>query len=151
MKKSLFLFCILFSSITLWAQKVTEKDLQGNWKLVTYEVNGAILDVESGKVTLTQNDSPLMASMGNKLKSDMESYAQGLRMSILEITGNNFYQVIIDNARNGEFSISEKNDVQVINVKFDNGKSDEIPFKITDGKLYFFNFQSPKKYIYIKL
>lgn len=151
MKNLLLIVFTFFLSITLWAQKATEKDLQGNWKLITYEVNGASLDVDSGKVTLTQNDNPLMAAMSNKLIADMEGYAEGLRMSSLEITGNTFNQVIIDNVRNGEFTISEKDGAQVINAKFDNGKKDEIPFKIIEGKLYLFNFQSPKKYIYKKL
>ena len=151
MKNLFFIVCTLFLPISLWAQKATEKDLQGNWKLITYEVNGASLDVESGKVTLTQTDNALMAAMSNKLTSDMERYAEGLKTSTLEITGNTFYQVVIDNVRNGEFTLSEKNGTQVMNAKFDNGKNDEIPFKIIDGKLYLFNFQNPKKYIYKKV
>src|SRR4051812_46986631 len=101
MKKSLTIFCMLLLSVSVWAQKATEKDLQGNWKLITYEVNGAILDVASGKVTLTKNDEPLMAAMAGKLTADMESYAEGLRTSSLEIVGNNFNQIVVDSVRNG--------------------------------------------------
>jgi hypothetical protein len=136
----------------LWAQKLTEKDLQGNWKLITYAVSGASLDVETGKVTLSEADgSPLMAAMGIKLKTDMEAYAEGLRVSSLEIIGNTFNQVIVDIARNGSFTITEKGDQQFIAAKFDDGSSDNIPFKIIDGKLYLLSSQSPKQYVYSKL
>lgn len=150
MKNLFCIACLFFFASALWAQKATEKDLQGNWKLVTYEVTGASLDVESGKVTLTDTKNPLLAPLGNKLTTDMQGYAQGLRMSTLEIVGNNFNQTIIDNVRNGAFTIAEKNGEQVIIAKFDNGHSDEIPFKFIDGKLCLFNFYSPKKYIYSK-
>jgi hypothetical protein len=151
-KNFLFTFCLFLLMAPLWAQKATEKDLQGNWKLITYAVSGASLDVETGKVTLNEGDgSPLMAAMGIKLKTDMEAYAEGLRVSSLEITGNNFYQVIVDFARNGSFTITEKNDQQFISAKFDDGSGDDIPFKIIDGKLYLLSSQSPKQYVYSKL
>lgn len=133
-----------------WAQKATEKELQGNWKLVTYVVEGASLDIQTGKVTLGKAESQLQAALGVKLKSDMEAYAEGLRQSSLEISGNNFNQVVVDIVRNGPFVITEKNGQQFISAKFDDGSSDNIPFKFVDGKLYLLHSKSPKQYIYEK-
>jgi hypothetical protein len=150
--KSFFLTLIaILSMLSLCAQNATQNDLQGDWKLVTYVVKGASLDVQTGQVTLSKPESALMEAMGERLKADMESYAGGLRVSSLEIAGNNFDQVVGDTARNGPFTIVEKNGQQYISAKFDNGTSDQIPFKIFDGKLYLSNFDGLKQYIYEKL
>ncbi|PZR14577.1 MAG: hypothetical protein DI539_18860 [Flavobacterium psychrophilum] len=152
MKNFLLTLGIILFSIPMWAQKHTPKDLQGNWKLVTYNVQGASLDVTTGKAILTEkNDSPLMAAMGGKLIADMESYAEGLRMSTLEITENNFSQVVVDFMRNGPYTITEKNGQQFISASFDDGTKDDIAFKFIDGKLCLFSLKGPKQYIYKKL
>jgi hypothetical protein len=150
--KSFFLTLTAFLfMLPLWAQKATEKDLQGNWRLITYAVQGASLDVQSGQVTLDKPDSTLMAAMTVNLKADMEAYAEGLRQSSLEIVGNNFNQVIVDFVRNGPFTLGEKNGHQVITAHFDNGTSDDVPFEIVNGKLHLSNSQGNKRYIYEKI
>lgn len=151
MKKILYTLFLSFFITLTWAQKATQQDLQGKWKLVTYAVSGAILDIETGKATVAETDNALQAAMGVKLKADMESYAEGLRMSELEISGNNFYQVIADFARNGPFTITEKDGQQYISASFDNGTTDSIPFKIIEGKLVLQNTQGNKQYVYSKL
>lgn len=151
MKKSILILSALFFLAPLWAQKATLKDLQGKWKLIIYNVQGASLNVVTGKAVVTDNTGPLMAAMSGKLISDMEMYTEGLRMSTLEIEGNNFSQVIVDFMRNGPFTIIEKDGRQFISGKFDDGTTDEIPFKIVDGNLYLSSLKGPKEYIYRKL
>lgn len=153
MKNFLFALVAFLLTAPMWAQKYTTKDIKGNWKLVTYNVHGASLDVMTGKAVLTEkmDDSPLMAAMGPKLIGDMESYTDNLRMSSLEITENTFTQIIFDFMRNGTYKLTEENGQQFISADFDNGTKDEIAFKFIDGKLCLFSVKGPKQYIYTKL
>ena len=150
MKNFLLTICAFFIFVPLWAQKVTQEDLQGNWKLVTYIVPGATLDIVTGKVTMSEQKNPMDVAVAAKLKADMESYAPGLSQAALEIKGNNFYRVFYDVVNNGPFTIINKTDHQVISASFDDGTTAEIPFRIKDGKLYTTNLEKSKLYIYEK-
>ena len=150
MKNFLLTICVFFISTPLWAQKATQQDLQGNWKLITYMVPGASLDVATGKVTLSESTTPIAASMSAKLKADMESYTEMLQLSTLEIKGNNFYRVFYDVVNNGTFTIIDKKEYQIMSTNFDDGTSAEIPFQIKEGKLYTTNLDKSKMYIYIR-
>ena len=145
MKKSFLIICTLFCFAASWAQKVTQKDLQGKWKLISYSIPNATLNVETGEVTLTVvNDATA------SLKTDMEGFAEDLKATYIEIEGNNFYQIVIDSVKNGPFTLGEKDGMQSINAVFDDGTQEQLPFELKDGKLHFKNYGS-KIYVYKKV
>ena len=145
MKKSLFIICTLLCFAASWAQKVTEKELQGKWKLISYTVTNATLDVETGKVTVV-NPNDTSAS----LKKDLEGFADDLKTAYIEIQGNNFYQIITDAVKNGPFTLDEKNGIQSINAAFDDGTNEQLPFIMKEGNLHF-KLRHNKTYVYKKV
>jgi len=151
MKKIFFTLSMFIFVTSAWAQKLTEKDLQGNWKLIKYEVGGISLDIPTGKATMEKTSDPLAAAMGMQMIGEMEGYTESLSMATLEIKGNNFSQLISSHMRNGPFTIIEKDGQQFISATFDNGSSDQIPFSIIDGNLYLLHSTKPKKYIYARI
>lgn len=145
MKKSFLIICALFCFAASWAQKVTQKDLQGKWKLISYSIPNATLNVETGEVTLAVvNDATV------SLKTDMEGFAEDLKATYIEIEGNNFYQIVLDSVKNGPFTLGEKDGMQSINAIFDDGTQEQLPFELKDGKLHFKNYGS-KIYVYKKV
>ncbi|MCO6148279.1 hypothetical protein [Flavobacterium sp. NRK1] len=138
--------CMIF--MTAWAQKFTEKDLQGKWKLVTYSTVNASLDIATGKATVTETGKSLGSAMEPRIKADIEVYAENLKIAYLEIEGNNFMQVLFDIVKAGPFTIKDKDNYQVLDAKFDDGTKGLIAFTIKDEKLYLTYMGNGKTYIY---
>jgi hypothetical protein len=136
--------------ISLRAQKSTLNDLQGKWNLVTYAVINASLDVTTGQVKLAEGAKTLGEGIADQLKSDMESYTDKLKTAYVEIEGNNFTQLIFDSIKVGTFTLSEKDNYQVMDAKFDDGTSGSFYFVIQQEKLVLYFPLSHKTYAYLK-
>lgn len=145
----LTLTCFLLA-LPAFSQKLTQKDLQGKWVLVTYSTINASLDVTTGKATVTDTGKSLGPEFGQRIIADMESYAENLKIATLEISGNHFEQVVYDVVKAGPFTIEDKEPNQILNAAFDDGTNASMMVGMKEGKLYLGYPKTGKSYVYAR-
>ena len=148
--KIIFLISTFFLEFTAQSQNLTEKDIQGKWILTKYNTTNASLDIKTGKVTLEKSAFTFGDDTANKLKNDMESYAEQLKTAYVEIDGNNFTQLISDAILVGTYTIESKEGYQVLSAKFDNGNSGSMHIMLKNGLLTLSHPGRGKTYVYKK-
>lgn len=153
--KNLFLalaFTTGLFTTSVSAQKVTEKELQGNWKLSTYVAYGASLNVETGEVTVPKEiEKSTNPGILKQIKDNMSQLKEQLKTSYIYITGNNFRQIIADEVKDGPFTLKEGKGSYVIAANFDDGTSSNIPVSINDkGQLHIKNNINKQEFIYTR-
>src|SRR5687768_16969150 len=71
--KKLMLFCVLALTMAVQAQKkITEKDLQGSWKLVSYTDGQVVINAEEGTFAFTKEYEA--SASPDELKKDKDFY-----------------------------------------------------------------------------
>lgn len=102
-------FC--FITVTASAQKVTEKDLQGTWKLTSFNTDGIEIDITTGVVTVSEEvKSQLSPEAIDNIKAGMREVMEPLSMWYVYITGSSIRQAVGPEQEQGTFTIADKND-----------------------------------------
>lgn len=153
--KNLFLtiaFIACMFTTTVSAQKVTEKELQGNWKLSTYIAYGTSLNVETGEVTASKEvEISTNPQLLQQIKDNMSQVREQLKTAYIYITGNNFRQIIADEVKDGPFTLKESKGTFVIAANFDDGTSSNMPVSIDNkGHLHLKNNIKKQEFIYTR-
>jgi hypothetical protein len=126
----------------LWAQKYTQAEIQGKWKLVTYITSEATLDLTTGKATV---DDIVAAKYGPEYTAELikktEALTEKLRLSYLEIDGAKFALLVNDVVRSGTYKIKkDKKNKQIIQATFLDTSQSTVPFIMKDGNIVLENY-----------
>lgn len=143
-----FIVCLFTTFVS--AQKITEKDLQGNWKLTTYISYGASLDVETGEITIPKEiEATTNPGILEQIKGNMAQFKEQLKTSYIYITGNNIRQIMADQVKDGPFTLKENKGFYAIAANFDDGTSKNIPVSINSkGQLHVKDNRTQQEFIY---
>lgn len=151
MRKFIFAFVACIFALFASAQKITEKDLQGNWKLTGLITAGIALDVRTGKITNSKEaEITIPPDAFTIIKDNIKQYGGSLNNSYTNITGNSIKQVLGDITKNGTFMLKDYKKIQLISIKNDDGTNTEIPIKIVNERLYITNPKNKQELIYNK-
>ena len=138
MKKILY-FCLaacLFTTMA-FAQKITARELEGNWKMTGFSTQGIGFDLQTQEVIVSpEMKAQLSPEAMTGLKEGMKQAVEPMKASYVNFTGNNLKLVVGPETENGTFTLAEKNGKQVLVVKNADGTSDEVPIAYKDKKLY---------------
>ncbi len=133
------LLAFLATAITVQAQKVTEGDLLGTWKLVSYKDEQVTIDAIKGTYVLDAEYKENLTPA--ELKEEEHNYAimtkQYKGASITFEGGNTAKQVIGEETYSGTYRLETENKVTEIVVTSEEGEEEEpAVISIKDNKLY---------------
>ena len=154
--KNLIYMCLaicMFTSIAT-AQKVTQKDLQGTWKMTSFIAGGLIVDVPTEKISLKPEvESQLTPEQKKQFNDEMSLAMEMFKESYAYIEGNTIKQTMGGQEQKGTFTIKDKDGKQYL-VLTENaeGPSEDMLVSIKDKKLYLTQGQESEKaeFVYIK-
>ncbi len=136
MKKLTYLFVAFCLTTVASAQKLTEKDIQGTWKLVSLEAAGMKIDVPTEKVTFSPE---MQAQMSPELQQQAQAEIGGamemFKESFAYIEGKSMRQAMGPEEAKGTFEIAQKDGKSVMTYTMDDGVVEEIAVSMVDKKL----------------
>lgn len=143
MRKLIYLFALFLISISATAQKkITNQDIQGNWKLAGYNQNGITLDVTTGAVTISQEmKNQVSPDMMSQIDQSVKEILEPLRASEVTFTGNNVSQNMGGQKKNGTYTIKDKDGHQVMTTAWSDTTTSETTVWIKDQQLYIFKYE----------
>lgn len=151
MKKLMYacLALCLFTTIAS-AQKITQKDLQGNWTLLGLESGPVYFDLVKKDIIIA---AEIKGQMPPEALAEMRTALAMLEGSYLEVKDNNLTMTLGVEGENGTFVLTEKDNKQIITVTFENGTADDSEIFIKDKQLHiaqYANGQKESEFVYVK-
>ncbi len=137
MKKVLYLFVAVCLSTVASAQKLTDKDIQGTWKLAALEASGMKIDVAGEKVVLSpEMEAQLTPEAKEQMNAGMAQAMEMFRESYAYVEGKNLRQTMGPEEQKGTFVMAQKDGKNVITLTKEDGTTEEIVATIVDKKLH---------------
>lgn len=134
MKKIIFLALISFIGITATAQKATEKDVQGKWKMISFAADDVTIDILAEKFTLAPElEKSLTPAQKEEMELSMQMGIEMLKEAYASFEGTKFSQVVGPETQTGSFFMKDGNSMVSIN---DNGEVIDLVATIVDKKLH---------------
>jgi hypothetical protein len=154
MKKLIYLLAVCCISLSALAQKITDKDLQGNWKLTGYNQNGITVDVLTGAITVSeemkaQTSPEMMGQIDESIKESLEA----LRVSNVTFTGNTIKQNRGGREQNGTYTLKHSDGRLVMITAWSDQTTSETTVWIKDTQLYIFKYEQGQsaEFVYNKV
>lgn len=154
--KKLIIMCLaicMFTSIAT-AQKVTEKDLQGTWKMTSFIGGGLIVDVPLNNISLKPEvESQLTPEQKKQFNDERELAMEMFKESYAYIDGNSIRQTMGGKEQKGSFTLKEQDGKQYLVLTESEGSATEnIEVSMKDKKLYLTQGAENEKaeFVYVK-
>lgn len=143
MKKFIYLLAIcLIMSVSAIAQKITDKDLQGSWKLTGFNQNGITLDLATGTVTVSEEmKAQLSPEMMGQIDESVKQVLEPLRASNVTFTGQSIMQNMGGQEKSGTYTIKESDGRQIMTTLWTDNTNSETTVWIKDQQLYIFRYE----------
>jgi hypothetical protein len=152
--KKIFLLCLfVFISAAASAQKVTEKDLQGNWKMTAFNAGGINVDVATEKITLSKEmEGKVTPQQQQQMQAQMAQAMTIFKTSSVSVAGNSFNQTMGQQQQKGTFTLKEKEGKQYLMLTQENGTVEELNVAISGKMLHIGQGDATKgaTFVYIK-
>ena len=136
--KKLFLLlaaCMLTAAAT--AQKITQKDLQGTWKLASFSVSGLSLDVATENITFSKEmQAKYPGEALEQIKLSMLESVEGFKTARTYVEGSTIRQVVGPDEDKGTFTITDKGTEQFIVISNPEGIAAEMQIFFKDKQLH---------------
>lgn len=150
MRKLIYLFVVCSLTTVATAQKVTEKELQGNWKLAGLNANGITLDMKTETVTISEElKAQLTPDMITQINDGMKQAVTPLKNSSTVFTGSNVKQIIAGQEKSGTYTVASKDNVQSISYKWSDGTTTEEEVSLKDKQLLLTKSQQGQSAVFI--
>lgn len=152
-KKIVFLLLSCGLALTASAQKLTQKDIQGTWKLAGFNVEGVYLDVVKEDVTFSKElEAKYPEIAREQIKLGMLENIEGFQSARTYIDGNNIKQTMGPEEDKGTFTIATKGADQFIIISNPEGATDELKAFFKDKQLHMIQKDEEQEveFIYVK-
>lgn len=118
------------------AQKLTEKDIQGTWKMVSLDAPQMKIDVATEKIVLSpEMEAQMTPEMKQQMEAGMAEAFEVFKESYAYVEGKNLRQAMGPEERKGTFVIAQKDGKNVMTFTTADGTSEEIIVALADKKL----------------
>lgn len=152
MKQLLLFLSICLSTTVAYTQTITPQDLQGTWKLVSFDVSGVLVDVVNARVTFTPElQGSVPAEELEKIKAGMIQSMDAFKAANTVFTGNRITQTMGPKVNTGKFAIENVGEKQFLFIS-ENGNEDDVKIYM-EGKLLHFvqaDDEHPVNFAFIK-
>jgi hypothetical protein len=138
MKKLFYLSLALcfFTALTS-AQKVTQKDLQGKWKLTYFKADGLEFDIVKEKITISDEAKDVLPpEMLQQLQGNSTDALAPFKEAYAVFLGDKLQQILGPEVKECAYTITEKDGQQFIHATFEDGATDDTAVAIKDKQLY---------------
>lgn len=138
MKKNLFLALALCLATTFaFAQKITNKDLQGHWNMVAFSAQGVQYEFASGQVEIpAEMKSQVDAQTLESIKGGMKQAADQFKGAYADFDGASIKMGMATSSETNLYTLTEKDGAQYLTLKQKDGSTREMPVVFKDKKLY---------------
>jgi len=138
MKKLIALcFTMCFFTAIGTAQKLTQKDLQGTWKMERFSANGIVIDLWAATITLSPElEKQLTAEQKKDIQSGMAQVMEVFKESYAYVDGNNLRQTMGPQEQKGTFTVKDQDGKQFLAFTSEAGVAEDMAVSIKDKKLY---------------
>lgn len=140
--KNLIYLCLAFCMATTvgFAQKLTDKDLQGTWNLVGLDVlssQGIYFDLANDDVKFSEEvEAQAPPEAIAQAKESMAPTIAALKQMKMIVNGNEIKQTMPGDEEKGVYSIVNEDDAQKLKIIFADGTGDTANLYMKDKKLY---------------
>jgi len=135
---------------TASAQKLSNTDLQGEWKLSALDNNGAHVDIISGEITISPElKTQLTPDMISQISDGLKQSITKLKVSDVVFTGNNVKQNMAGKEKKGTFTIMEQEGKQHASFNWDNNTTSESSIWIKNKQLHIQKFEQGQIFEFI--
>jgi uncharacterized protein YdeI (BOF family) len=142
MKKLIYLVAVFCISLSALAQKLTDKDLQGNWKLTGFNQNGVTLDVATGAVSVSEEmKTQISPELMSQIDKSVQQILEPLRASSVTIAGNSIKQNMAGQEKTGTYVLKESDGRLVMATSWSDKTTSETTVWIKDKQLYIFKYE----------
>jgi len=152
MKQLIALFTVALFATVAHAQKITPQDLQGTWKLVSFDVSGVLVNVTNAKITFSPElQKSVPAEELEKIKANMMQSMDAFKAASTVFEGNKITQTMGPKVNTGKFAIQDVGEKQFLFIN-ENGNEDDVKIYM-DGKLLHFiqaDDEHPVNFAFIK-
>ena len=138
MKKLIYMCLALcvFTTIAS-AQKLTQNDLQGTWKMTSFSSEGIHVDVPTEKVTMSKElESQLTAEMKQQIELSVLQSMEALKESFAYFNGNSIRQTMGPQEQAGTFTMKEADGKQFLALTLADGTTEDIAIVMKDKSLH---------------
>jgi hypothetical protein len=142
----------MFTTIAT-AQKVTEQDLQGTWKMTNFSAGGLMVDVPANKITLKPElESQLTPEQKQQMEEQMDLAMEMFKESYAYIEGKNLRQTMGGQEQKGTFTLKDQDGKQYIVLTVAEGATEDMLVSIKDKKLMISQGEGAEaaEFVYIK-
>jgi hypothetical protein len=135
--KKLFLFMTFSVVLAAQAQEVTEKSLEGNWKICAFDVNGIYWDFKTDAVRLPAEYANLGESQKEALIADIKTGLTDHKNGTFIIKGNYLEQNMAGQEASGSYTIEKKDGKDYLRIVNDDAAktTDIVQVTLKDGKM----------------
>ncbi|MFL9838680.1 hypothetical protein ABS768_14305 [Flavobacterium sp. ST-75] len=153
--KNLIYLCLAFCMATTvgFAQKITDKDLQGTWNLVALDAlssQGIYLDLANNDVKFSEEvQAQAPAEALAQAKESMAPTIDMLKQMKMIVNGNEIKQSVPGDEQTGIYSIVNEGEMQKLKIIYADGTDDNVEFYMKDKKLHV-NLGEDGLFIYAK-
>ncbi len=137
MKKLIYLFVACCICSVASAQKVSEKDLQGSWKLAAFNASGIYLDLATGLVTVSEElKSQLTPDIMEQINEGMKQATEQLKNSTTVFSGNTVEQKIGGKEKKGTYTLKDEAGMQTLTATWGDATTSEMVVFVKDNQLH---------------
>ncbi|MDV6168790.1 hypothetical protein R1T16_10160 [Flavobacterium sp. DG1-102-2] len=137
MKKLIYLFVALCAFTAASAQKISDKDLQGNWKLTSVNMSGITIDLVTGAVVIPEEQkAQLTPDVAAQLDAGMKQAAEQLKNSSASFTGNTVKQNMAGKEKTGTYTLKEEGTNQIMSATWSDASTSDTTVWIKEKKLH---------------
>src|SRR5690606_7411687 len=153
--KNLIYLCLAFCMATTvgFAQKLTDKNLQGTWNLVALDAlssQGIYLDLTNDDVKFSEEvEAQAPPETLTQAKANLAPTIAMLKQMKMIINGNEIKQSVPGDEQTGIYSIVNEGEMQKLKIIYADGTDDNVEFYMKDKKLHV-NLGEDGLFIYAK-
>lgn len=152
--RTLFFLCAILcmATTTASAQKITQKDLQGAWKMIAFSADGIHVDVPTEKITLSPElESQLTPDMKQEIELGILEAMESLKTSFAYFEGNNVRQAMGTEEQKGTYTLKDIEGQQLLTATLADGTMQELGISIKGNTLYLMHLAPDAgEFIYVK-
>lgn len=137
MKKNLLMLALCFTATFAFAQKITNKDLQGHWNMVSFSTQGVQYEIATGQVDIPADmKAQVDAQTLESIKGGMKQAAEQFKGAYADFDGASIKMGMAASSETNLYTLTEKEGKQYLTLKQKDGSTREMPVVYKDKRLY---------------
>ncbi len=128
---------ICLATTFVFAQKITNKDLQGHWAMVAFSAQGVQYELATSELTVpAEMKAQIDAQTMEGIKGGMKQAAEQFKGAYADFDGAFIKMGMAASSETNVYKLTEKDGKQYLTLKLEDGNTQEMPVVFKDKRLY---------------